>query len=335
MKNLTFTLLGALLTFGCTEDKEIESEEGGFDQNAETDADADADADADGAFVPVAIGIEFNGIWDEANNELRNFVYPGELTEDGEPMAASAHAVVTLATMDYFSATTDAEKEGEYCSWVAWFVGAVVGGETTDPQPYDMNAQEFDWDAGVGGSGVLVDEWTAWEGGLLINEASMDERCADWEGADYNQFHGLHYGLGFGDLSSFMTDELTDTDWWDDEVHPHTFFTMYTAMNHPNEESANGYDFVGYDFTRAQYAEVDESVCADFPAEEGEEAETVCGAFVIEWTDETETSYYYEAGDFRENVGERYAFVSGSAWWYEDFPNLDLSIMTEGFEWTD
>ena len=246
-----------------------------------------------------------------------------------------AGAVVTLATMDYFSATTEAEKEGEYCEWFAFFGGAVVGGEVTDPVPYDMNAQEFDWESGSGGSGVLVDEWAAWEGGLPIADGTMSDRCADWVDADYSLFNGMHYGLGFGPLSSYMTDELTDADWWDDEVHPYTYFTMYTAMNHPSDEATSGYDFVGYDFTRAQYVEVDESVCAErIDSTTGEVTEEVCGQFLYEMTEDG-SGYYYEPGDFREDVGSRYAFVNGRAWWYEDFPNLDLSLMREGFEWVE
>ena len=29
---------------------------------------------------------------------------------------------------------------------------------------------------------------------------------------------------------------------------------------------------------------------------------------------------------------EQFIFVVGNAWWYEDFPNLDLGLMKEGFE---
>jgi hypothetical protein len=159
----------------------------------------------------------------------------------------------------------------------------------------------------------------------------MDERCADWEGADYNLFHGMHYGVGFGDLSSEMTARLEETDWWDDEVDAYTYFTMYTAMNHPNDESALGYDFVGYDFSTGYYVSVDEDECVEVEDEDGAVASVVCGQFEVEPTEDG-SGMMYKAADFREDMGERYAFVSGSAWWYEDFPNLDLTQLTEGFE---
>ena len=38
--------------------------------------------------------------------------------------------------------------------------------------PADFTVQEFDWDTGVGGTGVLVDEWAGYEGGLQIRESS-------------------------------------------------------------------------------------------------------------------------------------------------------------------
>jgi hypothetical protein len=44
---------------------------------------------------------------------------------------------------------------------------------------------------------------------------------------------------------------------------------------------------------------------------------------------------YLLGGNQNVDVGTRTAFISGSAWWYEDFPNLDLSMMSEGFSWTD
>ncbi len=38
--------------------------------------------------------------------------------------------------------------------------------------------------------------------------------------------------------------------------------------------------------------------------------------------------------DVTEDVGTRYGYNSGNAYWYEDFPNLDLDILSEGVELT-
>ena len=66
--------------------------------------------------------------------------------------------------------------------------------------------------------------------------------------------------------------------------------------------------------------------------EEGEVAEVVCGQPL---TEELDDGTYYKQGNFNTNVGTRYAFVRGNAWWYEDFPNLDLSNMGAGFDELD
>jgi hypothetical protein len=342
MKNLTYSLLFGLAVTGCTEDKGIDSGEEGFeiegdsDSDADSEGDADADADsngggASGPFVPAAIGIEFSGIWDEEAGTLNDYVNPGELSESGEPTAYSAAAVVTLATVEYFGAESDAEREGEFCQWLAYFGGAVVAGSLTDPVAYDMNAMEFDWETGAGGTGTLIEEWAAWEGGLVIAPSSMDDRCLDWEDGSPDLFHGMHYGLGLGPLSSYMTTTYEDTDWWDATTDPYSYLTMYTAMNHPNSESTLGYDFVGYDFSIGLYVEADPDSCAEVLDADGEVAEVICGEFQIEDGDEA-GSYQYKLGDHREDVGSRYAYIRGDAWWYEDFPNLDLNQMKEGFE---
>ena len=85
MKSLTLSLVLGLSAIGCTKDLGIDSGGGDdfvpADTDADADGDADADADADGdadadsdadddVFVPVAIGLEYTGIWDEANNAL-------------------------------------------------------------------------------------------------------------------------------------------------------------------------------------------------------------------------------------------------------------------------
>ena len=153
----------------------------------------------------------------------------------------------------------------------------------------------------------------------------MDDRCLDWEDGDPAElFHGMHFGLGFGPLSSYMTAQYEDSDGWDVETDPYSYFTMYTAMNHPSEEEALGWDFVGYDFTSGLFVEVDRYSCTYDPGFE------VCGEVQIDPSTDG-SGYVYRTGDFREDVGERFAFVTGSAWWYEDFPNLDLDLMKEGF----
>jgi hypothetical protein len=127
-----------------------------------------------------------------------------------------------------------------------------------------------------------------------------------------------------------MTAQFADYDWWDPDTDAFSYFSMYTAMNHPNDESASGYDFVGYDWNSAFYVDADSSVCQDLVDEETEEVYgEACGLVSVI---EGEDGPVYGAGNFNVDVGNRYAYVQGGAWWYEDFPNLDLSIMGEGYD---
>jgi len=167
----------------------------------------------------------------------------------------------------------------------------------------------------------------------MISPRTVDDRCLDWEdGAPLDLFNGMHFGLGFGPLSSYMTTQMESYDWWDSDTDPYSYFTMYTAMNHPSDDESSGYDFIGYDFSTGLYVEVDEDACVDVDYDDGT-TETVCGRFKIA-PSEDGTGYVYRTADFREDEGSRFAYVVGNAWWYEDFPNLDLDMMKEGFDMT-
>jgi hypothetical protein len=270
-----------------------------------------------------AIGLEFTGIWDEATGTLLPYyILPGAITADGEDLAMYSGVTITLATSAYFSAATDEEMDAESCEMFAIFAGT-DGDEETMPFPIDMTAREFDWSGGVGGvgTGPSVDLWdgAAWEGGLsILTDDWVEADCEGWK----DTFDGMHYGVGFGDLSTYFTAELSSYEWWDDAVHSHSYFTNYTAMNHPEPGSSLGYDFIGYDYTRGAFFQADPTICF-----EGTE---VCGAVKLEPGDEP-GSYFYIDGNFDEDIGSRYGFIKSTAWWFEDFPVLDLDMMGEGF----
>jgi len=147
---------------------------------------------------------------------------------------------------------------------------------------------------------------------------------------DLNYFQGMHLGIGLGPMSSYMTETYEAADWWEPESDPFSYLSMYVAMNHPDDEATSGYNFVGYDFNTAYYAEVDMDECMENLDEEtGEVLGTTCGGIVVD------EDGYLVPGNHNVDVGSRTAFISASAWWYEDFPNLDLEILGEGFSWTD
>jgi hypothetical protein len=99
-------------------------------------------------------------------------------------------------------------------------------------------------------------------------------------------------------------------------------------MNHPSSESESGYEFVGYDFNSGYFSGVDMDICADREDEAGEVTE-ICGGWTVDEDDS------FAPGNHNVDVGSRHGYFQSSAWWYEDFPNLDLSLMKDGFSWPD
>ena len=139
----------------------------------------------------------------------------------------------------------------------------------------------------------------------------------------------MHFGFGVGPRSTYIDDSATSAEWFDEDTMDNALFTGYVAMNHPNSESDSGWDFVGYDFNPGFYVEIDPDECITETTEDGEEIET-CGMVMIdEDTDE------YIMGNFNvdADTATRHAYLTSWSWWYEDFPNLDLDIMGEGFDW--
>ena len=63
--------------------------------------------------------------------------------------------------------------------------------------------------------------------------------------------------------------------------------------------------------------------------DEYEEALTVCGEPLTEVRDD---GVHFILGDFNVDVGSRFGFIIGGAWWFEDFTSLDLSNMGAGFD---
>ena len=76
------------------------------------------------------------------------------------------------------------------------------------------------------------------------------------------------------------------------------------------------------------YVAADPSSCVEILDEDDDVIE-VCGEPLTEWRDDGE---YYALGDFTADVGTRFGYIIGNAWWYEDFASLDLSEMGAGFD---
>ena len=324
-------VLGLPLAFVACGDKEIEEEE----ETTTEDTDSEDTEDTGEAVVeneplePAAIGFEYSGIWNEAGNDgagsLDAYLFPDLNNEnEGNPFALANLVTVTLASVEYFSlgsGATDEERDFETCTVLADFAYS----------PANLLAQDFDWTSGVGGL-ENVELWQSFEGTLVFRLDSASDRCAELaEGNSLEDFDGMRFGIGMGPLSTYMTDEFTSTDWWADDADAQgSYHTQYIAVNHPADTDL-GYNFVAYDWTSAIMVAVDPESCVD--ASTGEvitsdvESETkVCGEVL---TVEEDGAANYDLADQNENFGSRQVYVQGSSWWYEDYPNLDLSLMKE------
>ena len=125
-----------------------------------------------------------------------------------------------------------------------------------------------------------------------------------------------------------MTAEFEGSDWWaDDAEAQQSYFTQYISINHPNEDG--GYKFIGYDWTSSIFVAADSEECAELESTDPDGnpvSEEYCG--LVE-TEEVDGGTNYVFGDVYDVVNPQYGYVQGSAWWYEDFPNLDLDIMKD------
>jgi hypothetical protein len=208
----------------------------------------------------------------------------------------------------------DPFREDEYCNMYATF----------DYSPADLTAEGFDYDDGVGGSGETVTLISGYEGRLDIY--SVDARCNEWADRDpLETFDGTHIGFGLGPLTDTMTTTLETAygvEWPDYEE---SFIGQYVAINHP-DDSSEGYDFVAYDWNTAFIGSVYDGYCAPIALTDGSTVDA-CGLVNLE---ERDGALYYDGVDATADEGSRVVFVSSGVYWYEDFPNLDLDLMTEG-----
>ena len=141
----------------------------------------------------------------------------------------------------------------------------------------------------------------------------------------------MRFGIGMGPLSTYMSGEFAFTDWWADDADAQaSYHTQYIAVNHPADTDL-GYNFVAYDWTSAIMVNVDAEAVLMLQLVKSllpmlNLKAKVCGEVM---TVEEDGAANYDLADQNENFGSRQVYVQGNSWWYEDYPNLDLSLMKE------
>jgi hypothetical protein len=282
------SVLSVCALSACDEDKGIvDSGEAEGETETETETENETETEGDPEyFEPVAIGFEYVGGWDSANDDyLLDYVYNGK--------EYPSYILVTLAELDYFSATDTATREEYSCEIIAYF---------TEEPSSTLAAETYDYGSGGGESMSL---WSAWEGGLYFDENGLlTENCFSLDPATYTDgmpielFSGMHFGLGFGEISDSIVS------WLDKYYNETNMFGTYIALNHP--DGNGGYDFVAYDWGYGS---------------------------LFEWDADTTEISTDEKGSLIESaIGDPspQGYIQTGAYWYEDFPNLDLTLLKEG-----
>ena len=260
--------------------------------------------------IPLAIGFEFSGIWDEAGNdgagELKPYLFPDlNNTNGGEPLALSHIVQVTLASSAYFSLgsdATDEQRENETCTVYAWF----------DNAPAEISVENFNWMTGNGSAGSAnIEVWQGFEGTLILNLDSASARCNELaDGYSLDMFDAMHFGIVLGELSEYMRGQFEATDWWESDLDAqNSYFTQYIAVNH-------GTNFTAYDWTSSIFVAADAEECSS----------DTCGLIQ---TETVSGATNYLLGDVSQNIGSRYGYIQGNAWWYEDLVNLDVNTLQD------
>ena len=211
-----------------------------------TDTD-EPDAVPTPALVPVAIGFEYAGLWDEAamnedgsTGALLPYLFPDINNQNGgEPFWNIPTVPDTLASIDFFDLGAEATEEDramESCSFSAYYFRT----------PANLYAEQYDWENGLrnGLNGTPagltpsqpVELWQSFEGNLAILAGTETDRCAELsDGYSVEMFDNIRFGIGIGPLSNYMTTALESYDWWDEKglrPLPHSLHCHQSPCGH-------------------------------------------------------------------------------------------------------
>ncbi len=262
----------------------------GWDDSGDADTDSDSDTDTDTDTDVSYFEAVAVGFEYVGGYDREN----GELVNldynDGNGERL-AFVRVTFADTNFFSAQTSEEQEAHQCEVLALFDW---GDETTD-----MECESYD-------TGASAAPYHTFVGTLSLDENNMyGDNCWAFDPAEFEngtpltRFDGMKFGVGFGEITEYLWSRYTSEE---DQEYVKTYaMASYIGMLHP--AGVDNYDFIGYDWTVSYTFEMDD--------------------IGIVSVDEENRFTEIESADFK------HAFVNSSAYWYEDFPNLDLDHLRD------
>jgi len=270
------------------------------DSDSDSDTDTDTDTDTDQPLEAVAIGLQFEYGWtqDKGAKGIEYACYPDP--KDAKNPICVYPVTVTLANADFFAqGSTEESQDADSCEF---YSDMKVSEASLDAEGYDPGVP--------GGNGTTKTLWDSWEGTLVFDEKLIpadETECFNLDKATFptgdpvDLLNGMHVGFGNGELSAYIEKHLGDATAKD---YMDNVFSGYVAVNHPDGKGGIG-PFVAYDWNENFLFEWDKDHVA-----------VVDGDNNLQFVDTT--------GGF-----DLQGIVRSFPFWYEDFPNLDLTLMKE------
>jgi hypothetical protein len=306
MRSIVLLLAGILVGCSGSDDKGTPGPGGDDDDDDDATTESAHTGGAPGGGIDVvAVGFEVFATL-EADGTLTSYTFDG----------ATAYAplvILTFTDAAYFSATTAADQEGHFCTAAALMAADVYTDVTplVKPAQIPTRSQALSQGTGTGIDNAIL--YVSYEVALNV----LEHDCAGvvdaekW-GADgallVDPFHGARFGYGFGKQTdylraAYLSDGETTNDYL--EKYEDAMMATYVAIN-----DANG-DWYGYDWTTTILFENEpdtNQVLADDQ----------------DYLIPKPISFLPVGSDLPEG------YLSGNAYWYQDFPLLDLSNLRDG-----
>ena len=255
---------------------------------------ADSQDDCPINLDPIAVGFEYEGAFD--GTDIASFI----IEEAGEVYEIPPVVYLTFANTEFFSATDEETQAFNSCTVFAEFdviagesVVSTNGGTVWNQWDTTMSVSTQSWDA-EGGCAEVLDPSIWGEGGVDLLEP----------------FTTFRYAFGFGPMTEYLEAAWQDDDgnWLSEDIEEFStaFMAHYSAIN---DEDGN---FVLEDWTTA-YA-------FDYNAETGE----------IPTETDADGNEVYITLDMSVAGELPPTFIRTNAYWYQDFPLLDLSNLGDG-----
>jgi hypothetical protein len=291
-----------VLAWACTgsdavdDDKPSDGNNDGDDDDGTTEDTVDtATTGREEFWEPVAVGFEFDGVV-LTNGSLTG--YTG-VDSSGDPAQFAPIMIVTFASLDFFSATTAEQQAAQSCVALALFEPEPA--LTSIPNDDDV-ALHWSYDTAL----ALETDPDLTDCDEKLDPAVWGEDASDL----LNAFSGAHLGYGWGPMTDYLL-EYWGTQTLDDDDIANAMMASSIAIN---DKDGN---WVASDWTTGILFEWDEAT-GELVTVESEDDPTVSLLVPV------------DVSATPAGVPIPQGYVRSFAYWYQDFPLLDLDNLKDG-----